>query len=181
MMKKILILLAVVSMVGIASANSMGVVYDFDSDTDGQPPASQWNPAANCTAVVSNPTGTAGTLLVSTTAPQGWNSTYSYWYDIKDGYDYTLTFDFVSTTAGNVIARFVGAGLAANFDGLSSLGTNSFTARATADLGTLTLQLGGFGEGATHEFDNISMTETVPEPATMVLLGLGGMLIRRKR
>ena len=41
--------------------------------------------------------------------------------------------------------------------------------------------LGLTGGGAIALFDNVSLTTVVPEPATMALLGLGGLLLRRKK
>ena len=41
------------------------------------------------------------------------------------------------------------------------------------------LKLGGSPMGSLH-FDNITVT-AVPEPATLLLLGLGGVILRRRR
>ena len=186
-MKKLVILLAVLGIAGISSANAIGGLYTFDVIPDqtvagdglvydsGSNVYSQWIPAGGSGTIVS----VVGETLSHVGTGAGWTSSYSYYYDIVAGNTYTLEFDLVSDQSNGIVARFVGAGLDANFDSLAGLGHNEFSAIATADLGTLTLQLGGFGDGEVV-FDNIAISE-VPEPASLALLGLGGLWLRRRK
>jgi hypothetical protein len=54
----------------------------------------------------------------------------------------------------------------------------SITGIAPAGTVTVRSMLGTWGEGGTARFDNVVLT---PEPATLTILGLGGLLLRRRK
>lgn len=61
-------------------------------------------------------------------------------------------------------------------------GTQVVTDHAiSADLTSKYVSLGGYGDGHVYKFDNLKI-ESIPEPATMTLMALGGMagLLRKK-
>ena len=189
-MKKLVILLAVLGIAGISSANAIGGLYTFDGIPDqtvagdgyvyesGGGTYSQWVPAAGSGTIVSV---VGETLSHVGSIGAGWTSSYSYYHDFVAGETYALEFDLVSDQSNGIVARFVGAGLDANFDNLATLGHNVFYKTATADLGTLTLQLGGFGDGEVV-LDNISVSvatfpahSPIPEDETNVFPTLSSL------
>ena len=118
-MKKLVILLAVLGIAGISSANAIGGLYTFDGIPDqtvagdglvydsGSNVYSQWIPAGGSGTIVSV-VGETLSHVGSTGA--GWTSSYSYYHDIVAGNTYTLEFDLVSDQSNGIVARFVGAG-----------------------------------------------------------------------
>ena len=59
--------------------------------------------------------------------------------------------------------------------------TVSFTAGATENNQTLGVLL-GVTSGTQVEWDNLTLTkEVIPEPSSLALLGLGGLLVARRR
>jgi hypothetical protein len=100
----------------------------------------------------------------------------------------TLAFDVLSINVGGVakIEYYDAAGGALGVDAwdpydMSALGTFSFTSTAPAGTVYITPVVGVTGVGGVGIFDNIALTADIPEPATMALLGLGGLLLRRKK
>lgn len=56
----------------------------------------------------------------------------------------------------------------------------SVSGMAPAGTAVVRVMLGTWGEGGTARFDN-AVLEVIPEPATLMLLGLGAMALRRRR
>jgi len=93
----------------------------------------------------------------------------------------TLNFDF---DAGTVSAAASGP----SYDGFFGLFSNTLSLPATFDPDTLVLFNVGFGENAGAftsgpGYDNIVVNSSIPEPASLALLAMGGLLLtlRRKR
>ena len=135
--------------------------------------------------------GTVGTITMDVTT--SWNEddgTYSWapqiaiivnCNDLWNAYDYQsvavngATQSFTFQLPGDAMAALLAAWEYANF-GILSNSPESVWSDPDPITGETTLLYQG---GATHYYDNIQVV--VPEPTTLVLLGLGSLVIRRKR
>jgi len=130
-------------------------------------------------------TYSGGTLVLKNTGP---------WWNAADaGTEYLLTVDSYAhdttktfDTGGNLIRAETQVVLNATFDGNPNA-TAEFIIAYAILTGSGTTPLAGYPDfaiaapgGSWGNVQKIQM-EIIPEPATMVLLGLGGLLLRRKK
>lgn len=155
--------------------------------------AAGWS-GGNDTATVSNPTGTDGTVVISSKGGEYWG--YGLLFNHGTGI-WDIPFGPVPGTVilGFDVLSIVGDGVAkiefydaANTQlavhawdpvDLSALGHFSFSAPIPAGTIYVTPVIGVTGVDAVGVFDNISLN--IPEPASLLLLAFGGLLIRKRK
>lgn len=115
------------------------------------------------------------TQSIQTVAGQTYDLSY-YLEDTDKARINVETFDFVATWNGNVIS---GTQDLLNIPGTYTL----YTATVTGSGGMDTLGMNGYDASSYGLLDNVSLTQAVPAPASVLALGLGvaGLVIRRRR
>lgn len=112
--------------------------------------------------------------------------TYAFTMDVQNAYGYGGVNGVLVLNAHDGSTRTEIASLAIDFDTLTAGVWNPLTVSLTAVAGdafigkSLGIEFNTIDNTSWNGYDNASVT-VVPEPATMVLLGLGGLLLRRKR
>jgi len=201
-MKKVLILLALFAAAGIASAANLLTNGDFALGSDGTTAPnnaalawSQYNSSSsgwNNRETSGNPV--PGDYLIAIGNAGGYGAFA--WQDVAGtaGGTYTLSADAALDNwwknagylklefydAGSTMIGFAESAHFAQSGYDTGLPWAHYSITGTAPAGTVTVRsmLGTWGEGGTARFDNAVL---VPEPVTMIMLGLGALLIRRKK
>jgi hypothetical protein len=203
-MKKVLLILALLAVSGIASANLLSngdFALGSNGTTDPDNVAlawSQYNSSGGWNNRETNGNPVPGDYLMAIGAAGGYGAFA--WQDVAGtaGATYQLTADSALDAwwknAGYLKLEFYDAG---GTDPVNMIGSAesahwqqpgydtglpwaNYSISGVAPVGTATVRamLGTWGEGGTARFDNAVL---VPEPATMLLLGLGGLLLRRSK
>jgi len=85
------------------------------------------------------------------------------------------------TNGDDVIDHLDLSNLVAQFGGVPGLDSADFIADGFIDLDDFAVLRGNFGIGAASAPDAAFAATVIPEPATLILLGLGGLAVLRKR
>lgn len=204
-MKKVLVVLAVLAVAGIANANLLVPQGDLENGIGTL--ASGWGTWAGgggtVTWVASGGNG-GGFARVDTFAGGSWAGLVAPHDDfgggiplatlgLTAGQEATFAIDikeFVAQTGahgvGMKIESWGSGGYIQNHGGdmavpaiIAGGGWNNYEFTVTLDAAATGVKLVPvWGDGGSYGFDNLSV---VPEPATMALLGLGGLLLRRRK
>ncbi len=189
-MKKVLLILALLAVSGIASANLLSngdFALGSNGTTDPDNVAlawSQYNSSGGWNNRETNGNPVPGDYLMAIGAAGGYGAFA--WQDVAGtaGATYQLTADSALDAwwknAGYLKLEFYDAGGTDPVNMIGSAESAHWQHSGVAPVGTATVRamLGTWGEGGTARFDNAVL---VPEPATMLLLGLGGLLLRRSK
>jgi hypothetical protein len=200
-MKKVLILLAIFAMAGIASAANLLTNGDFALGSDGTTAPnnaalawSQYNSSGGWNNRETSGNPVPGDYLMAIGCAGGYGAFA--WQDVVGtaGTIYKLSADSSLDNwwknAGYLKIEFYDAGAVmvgfaesphwaqAGYD--TGLPWANYSITGTAPAGTVTVRsmLGTWGEGGTARFDNAVL---VPEPATMIMLGLGSLFMARRK
>ena len=199
-MKRVLLLFALLAMIGIAGAELLvnGDFEDGDTGQLGVVPIPGWNSWGD-TGWHNNDAG----AVIDTKSMKFWWDSSGMWQDFTatagTTYEYSVqVMDFSGDTTANnwdlrIEAEFydasdtqLTAAVLGYFDsGIEPDDTwveigDSIVAPANTAYGRVVLRMWDWQEGigGALYFDNVSV---VPEPASFVLLGLGGLLLRRRK
>ena len=204
MCKKMIVVLMVVSMVSIASANLL-VNPSFETEGSSAGLAAGWYESGDAASVfrheylphgagdfsiaLRHGTGTFKGVYqsVATTIAEDDVLTFSAWVYAVQGEGYTTSGKLSITAWDGTVNHTLASSVV--FDGLTSRTYTQITATvdiSTLDQATKDAVIGVaptafiIGYGGYSWVDDASFT-SVPEPATMALLGLGGLLLRRRK
>jgi hypothetical protein len=182
-MKRLIVLLCVVGLAAVANAN---LVDDGDFESGAMNWPNGWGAGTSGTFAAG--AGVGGSIGGQTTA------TDQYWHgflDVADAGgnwgagDYIMTFEAKTDTLGTeIFFGWNGPGyalwapqVALTTDWVTYTYTAAFPVASQAVSADIFLYQKGAG---TMTIDNVSLT-AVPEPASLALLGIGGLLLRRRK